>query len=237
MFPEGAARRALSHRRRDAVVLPRDRALRRARPATRETLRKLLPMLVDIVAASSAGHALRHRRRSGRRPAARKGQQGYQLTWMDAKVDDWVVTPRRGKAVEINALWYNALCLLEAWIASSTAAASGRTSPATPRARATSFNERFWYDEGRLPLRRRRRRAAATTRPAGRIRSSRSRSPHPVLDARALGAGDGGGARAAADAGRPALAGAGPSRTTRRATTATCAPATPPTTRAPSGPG
>src|SRR5438105_12160050 len=34
--------------------------------------------------------------------------EGYQLTWMDAKMGDWVVTPRRGKAVEINALWYNA---------------------------------------------------------------------------------------------------------------------------------
>ena len=32
-----------------------------------------------------------------------------QLTWMDAKVGDWVVTPRIGKPVEINALWYNAL--------------------------------------------------------------------------------------------------------------------------------
>jgi predicted glycogen debranching enzyme len=42
---------------------------------------------------------------------------GYQLTWMDAKVGDWVVTPRRGKAVEINALWYNALRLLEEWSA------------------------------------------------------------------------------------------------------------------------
>ena len=39
----------------------------------------------------------------------RQGAEGYQLTWMDAKVDGWVVTPRRGKAVEINALWYNAL--------------------------------------------------------------------------------------------------------------------------------
>ena len=37
------------------------------------------------------------------------GKEGVQLTWMDAKVDDWVVTPRQGKAVEINALWYNAL--------------------------------------------------------------------------------------------------------------------------------
>ncbi|HEY9876148.1 MAG TPA: amylo-alpha-1,6-glucosidase [Candidatus Obscuribacterales bacterium] len=37
------------------------------------------------------------------------GEKGVQLTWMDAKVGDWVVTPRRGKPVEINALWYNAL--------------------------------------------------------------------------------------------------------------------------------
>ena len=39
-----------------------------------------------------------------------------ELTWMDAKVGDWMVTPRRGKAVEINALWYNALRLLEGWV-------------------------------------------------------------------------------------------------------------------------
>lgn len=39
------------------------------------------------------------------------GEPGVQLTWMDAKVDDWVVTPREGKPVEINALWYNALCV------------------------------------------------------------------------------------------------------------------------------
>jgi predicted glycogen debranching enzyme len=37
------------------------------------------------------------------------GEGGVQLTWMDAKVGDWVVTPRIGKAVEVNALWYNAL--------------------------------------------------------------------------------------------------------------------------------
>ena len=37
------------------------------------------------------------------------GEPGVQLTWMDAKIGDWVVTPRQGKAVEINALWYNAL--------------------------------------------------------------------------------------------------------------------------------
>src|SRR5262249_16656711 len=38
---------------------------------------------------------------------------GVQLTWMDAKIGDWVVTPRSGKAVEIQALWYNALRAME----------------------------------------------------------------------------------------------------------------------------
>jgi predicted glycogen debranching enzyme len=41
------------------------------------------------------------------------GEEGVQLTWMDAKVGDWVVTPRHGKPVEIQALWYNALCVME----------------------------------------------------------------------------------------------------------------------------
>ena len=47
------------------------------------------------------------------------GRDGYQLTWMDAKMGDWVVTPRRGKAVEINALWYNALRLIADWLRAS----------------------------------------------------------------------------------------------------------------------
>jgi predicted glycogen debranching enzyme len=41
------------------------------------------------------------------------GEPGVQLTWMDAKVGDWVITPRRGKPVEIQALWYNALCIMD----------------------------------------------------------------------------------------------------------------------------
>lgn len=43
------------------------------------------------------------------------GEEGVQLTWMDAKINDWVVTPRIGKPVEINALWYNALCNMAAF--------------------------------------------------------------------------------------------------------------------------
>ena len=40
------------------------------------------------------------------------GEPGVQLTWMDAKIGDWVVTPRTGKAVEMNALWYNTLRII-----------------------------------------------------------------------------------------------------------------------------
>jgi predicted glycogen debranching enzyme len=73
-----------------------------------------------------------------------QGAPGYQLTWMDAKVDDWVVTPRRGKAVEINALWYNALRLMERW-----AQAHGDARMEEYRALADhvrqSFNARFWF--------------------------------------------------------------------------------------------
>jgi predicted glycogen debranching enzyme len=73
-----------------------------------------------------------------------QGAQGYQLTWMDSKVEDWVVTPRRGKAVEINALWYNALKLLEQWLCEEN-----REQAAPPFAQHAeklrrSFNERFW---------------------------------------------------------------------------------------------
>ena len=72
----------------------------------------------------------------------RQGAEGYQLTWMDAKVGDWVVTPRRGKAVEINALWYNALRLLGDWLRARTRRRSrtalAAASRAGPRNRSTS---------------------------------------------------------------------------------------------------
>lgn len=73
-----------------------------------------------------------------------QGAEGYQLTWMDAKVGDWVVTPRRGKAVEINALWYNALRLMEGWKRELNEDDS-EFRAAAERAR-TSFNARFWCE-------------------------------------------------------------------------------------------
>jgi len=76
----------------------------------------------------------------------RQGAQGYQLTWMDAKVDDWVVTPRRGKAVEINALWYNALRLLELWQSQEDQPTESRATAELAAQVRESFNRRFWNE-------------------------------------------------------------------------------------------
>ena len=116
------------------------------------------------VPAARAADASRRRRRDPRRlrRAARAtasaldddgllaaGEPGVQLTWMDAKVGDWVVTPRIGKPVEVQALWLNALPL-----ARRSQRAVGRTSRTRPRRVRATLLERG----ARLPLRRRRRR-------------------------------------------------------------------------------
>ncbi|MCU1386421.1 MAG: malQ4 [Acidobacteria bacterium] len=75
-----------------------------------------------------------------------QGAEDVQLTWMDAKVDGWVVTPRRGKAVEINALWFNALRLMQRWAPDHGGDASAYAARADQAER--SFNERFWFADG-----------------------------------------------------------------------------------------
>jgi predicted glycogen debranching enzyme len=123
-----------------------------------ETLRVLLPHMVDIIHHHVKGTHFG----IGVDPhdgLLRQGAEGYQLTWMDAKVDGWVVTPRRGKAVEINALWYNALRLTEKWLRSFAEAEPDETRTsnhlkiadevAAHASRAyESFNHRFWYADG-----------------------------------------------------------------------------------------
>jgi predicted glycogen debranching enzyme len=110
------------------------------------TLRLLLPTLVDIVE-----HHLRGTKFNIHVDPDDglliQGQKSYQLTWMDAKMGDWVVTPRRGKAVEINALWYNALRLLDGWLREIDPAAAQRYEQHAARAHE-SFNRRFWFAEG-----------------------------------------------------------------------------------------
>ncbi|HXD86772.1 MAG TPA: amylo-alpha-1,6-glucosidase [Urbifossiella sp.] len=113
----------------------------------RATLTMLLPKLKDSIDHHVAGT----RFGIGVDPTddlLHQGAEGYQLTWMDAKVGDWVVTPRRGKAVEINALWYNALRLLAEWVRQAEGDAAAK--PLDERADRVrdSFNRRFWYESG-----------------------------------------------------------------------------------------
>ena len=72
------------------------------------------------------------------------GAEGVQLTWMDAKVDDWVVTPRKGKPVEINALWYNALYTMQQF----SVLVGQDATPYAEAAQACRMGfDRFWNEE------------------------------------------------------------------------------------------
>ena len=110
----------------------------------------------------------------------RAGEPGVQLTWMDAKVGDWVVTPRIGKPVEVNALWINALALMAGFAA---LAARYRCRPALCAARRAGQRQlpRALLECGRrLPVRRRRR----PGRRGRRRRPPRRRQPATEPDLR-----------------------------------------------------
>ena len=178
MFPEGT-RQGLYHTA-DATLWyfhAIDRYVRAT--GDRETLRLLLPTLVEIV----EHHVRGTRFGIGVDPTdglIRQGAAGYQLTWMDAKVDDWVVTPRRGKPVEINALWHNALCLLEGWVREERGDGAARSLAARAEG-ARGVQRALLVRRGRLPLRRDRRRGGrrhglpAESAPRDLARASRAR--------------------------------------------------------------
>ncbi len=75
------------------------------------------------------------------------GEPGVQLTWMDAKVGDWVVTPRTGKAVEIQALWYNALRAMERLAEKFRDDTNRKQYKAMADRARKSFNELFWNEQ------------------------------------------------------------------------------------------
>jgi predicted glycogen debranching enzyme len=76
----------------------------------RSLLKAIFPALVEVVGWHQQG--TRYHIHLDTDGLIYAGQAGVQLTWMDAKVGDWVITPRIGKPIEINALWYNALLTL-----------------------------------------------------------------------------------------------------------------------------
>jgi predicted glycogen debranching enzyme len=146
MFPEGE-QKGLYHTA-DATMWF-FHALYRYVNATRDrdTLAVCLPKLVEIIDRHIEG-TLFNIHVDPNDGLLTQGAPGYQLTWMDAKVDDWVVTPRRGKAVEINALYYNALRIAERFFHDAgNETMSRRCIDYAARARK-SFNERFWYADG-----------------------------------------------------------------------------------------
>jgi len=109
-------------------------------------LSRLLPTMTDIAERHLQGthFGIRVDPEDG---LLRQGANGFQLTWMDAKCGDWVVTARQGKAAEINALWYNALCVLERWTRHLGRVGAEEWAHHAARAR-DAFNRRFWYDDG-----------------------------------------------------------------------------------------
>ncbi len=78
----------------------------------------------------------------------RSGEPGLQLTWMDVKIDDLVVTPRHGKPIEINALWYRACRVMEALSGRIGLAAQARPYAELAERVAAVFEQTYWYAEG-----------------------------------------------------------------------------------------
>ena len=122
-------------------------AVRRILEATGDAAfveKNLYDVLVDIVDWHERG--TRYGIRVDEDGLLLSGEEGVQLTWMDAKVGDRVVTPRRGKPVEIQALWFNALKTMDA-----LAVRFGKSEDASRFARMAgranaSFNRIFWNE-------------------------------------------------------------------------------------------
>jgi predicted glycogen debranching enzyme len=111
----------------------------------RTLLTELYPVLLYIVEAHVKG--TRYRIHADSDGLLYAGEPGVQLTWMDAKVGDWVVTPRIGKPVEINALWYRALVAMESFAALQGDTLAERRFAQLKGNALRSFRRRYWSKE------------------------------------------------------------------------------------------
>ncbi len=109
----------------------------------RELLVELFPLLAEIIDWHIKG--TRYNIKMDDDGLLYAGEDGVQLTWMDAKVGDWVVTPRIGKPVEVNALWYNALVCMNYF--SDILGESGTKYQEIVEV-VRSHCSKFWYEEG-----------------------------------------------------------------------------------------
>jgi predicted glycogen debranching enzyme len=110
-------------------------------------VRELYPILVDIIDWHERGtrYKIRVDRKDGLLYA---GEPGLQLTWMDTKIGDWVVTPRIGKPVEINALWHNALRVMADLSQRLRKWQAAKWYREQADLVATNFQKRFWLEAG-----------------------------------------------------------------------------------------
>ena len=197
---------------------------------------RLFPIIASILDAHEQG--TRHQIKADTDGLLAAGEPGVQLTWMDAKFGDWVVTPRIGKPVEINALWYNALRIAADYADRLEQRTQAQRLRGLADRAAASFNARFWntavgccYD------------VIDCDHVAGRFDPSirpnqvfATALTHPILERSAPAVDDPRRTAEIAHADRPAHS-TPPTPTTSPGTAATCAAATAPTTREPFGRG
>ena len=108
-----------------------------------DLLAELFPLLTDIIDWHIKG--TRYNIKIDDDGLLYAGESGVQITWMDAKVEDWVVTPRIGKPVEVNALWYNALvCMVD--FAKILGQFASNYQEMADKTKANFA--KFWYEEG-----------------------------------------------------------------------------------------
>ncbi|OQP57233.1 glycogen debranching protein [Niastella vici] len=107
---------------------------------------RLLPVLKDIIDWHYRG--TRYNIHADDDGLLYAGETGYQLTWMDAKIGNWVVTPRMGKPVEIQALWYNALNIFAELLALNDQPADAALVRNSAARAKESFGKIFWNTNG-----------------------------------------------------------------------------------------
>jgi predicted glycogen debranching enzyme len=109
-------------------------------------LKEILPVLKQIIDWHYKG--TRYHIKVDEDGLLYSGEAGQQLTWMDARVGDWVVTPRRGKPVEIQALWYNALKIFATLLATNEEKKAATAINEKAEQVKKLFNQKYWYAAG-----------------------------------------------------------------------------------------
>jgi len=124
-------------------------AIKKYLAATDDTafiLNRILPVLKEIIDWHFKG--TRYNIHVAEDGLLYAGETGQQLTWMDARIGDWVVTPRMGKPVEIQALWYNALKIFAELLLLNNQPQDAELVELSAAKAKQSFQEKFWYTAG-----------------------------------------------------------------------------------------